>query len=392
MTSDVARWIVDGISGDAAPPAGHPSGSRGLEPAGRTLSPEMLERVRKFQDQSLSANTRLGYESDWRQFVEWCEFERQRPLPADPLVVAAYLSAAAELLNDRGQYLYAPATLSRWLAAINKAHENADHVKPGVSPEVTKTIRGIRRSRKTPVKRARPLLLDDIRRILETADIRSFPGGVSATRNTTILLLGFAGAFRRSEIANLQVRDMSIHPQDGLHVTLRTSKTDQDADGFITALPYGSNPVTCPVCAYIRWLRISTLMRAPSRGILMKALREQRLDEHICHLSFPDLDLIDPQRPLFQPLARNGRTSRQTPITGTTVMDAVEYGVRLLGLDPAPYGGHSLRAGFVTQALRSGASLYEVMKQTHHTKVDTVGIYDRQDNPLVNNAVLKVGL
>lgn len=354
--------------------------------------PELIAKVRELQSRALAPHTQLGYAADWRQFTEWCEITGVPPLPADPLIVAAYLTAAAELLNDRGQSLYSPSTLSRWLAAINKAHETAGHIKPGTSPEVATTIRGIRRSRKTPVKRAKPLLLEDLRRIIETTDVNSFPAGVTGTRDVAILLLGFAGAFRRSEITGLQIRDVALHPQDGLHVTLRQSKTDQDGDGFVTALPFGANPVTCPVCAYIRWLRVSTLMRTPARGPLMRLLREQDRERHICHQPVPELETIVPTRPLFQPLTSAGRTSRQTPITGSTVMGAVTGGVQRIGLDPAPYGAHSLRAGFVTQALRSGATLYEVMRQTHHTRVETVGIYDRQNNPLMNNAVTKVGL
>lgn len=352
----------------------------------------LLAAVARFQSLSLTVGTQERYRGNWDKFVGWCDLYGYNALPAHPKVVAAYLAEHAELLNGDGEYEYQPSYLDRWVSALNWVHETNGYIKPGNFPDVSRTMTGIRRDRATAARKAKPLMLDEVRRIIETADLHTFPYGVTNTRDTTIVLLGFAGAFRRSEIAGLQFRDVVRHPQDGLHITLRQSKTDQEGHGLVTALPYGTNPVTCPVCAFARWTKMATLVRTPARGLLIRELREQRIDEHICHQPLPELDLIEPTRPLFQPLSRNGRVTKPTPIAGSTVMKAVTDGVKRIGLDPTAYSGHSLRAGFVTQAKRNGATDDEVMRQTHHVRVETVRTYDRQYNPLINNAVTKVGL
>ncbi|HEY5115005.1 MAG TPA: hypothetical protein VIJ00_05740, partial [Nakamurella sp.] len=125
-------------------------------------------------------------------------------------------------------------------------------------PLLTTTLSGIRRIRATPQNRRAPVLLDDIRLLLTalTAEAGGWPSGVAARRDAALLLMGFAGAHRRSELTELTLEDVTLHSTDGLHVRLRRSKTDQEARGTVKALPYGRDPATCPPCAYIRWRQV----------------------------------------------------------------------------------------------------------------------------------------
>ena len=124
---------------------------------------------------------------------------------------------------------------------------------------VRRALSGIRRIRATPPNRRAPLLLADIRDLLTSICRRQagrWPAGVAARRDMALLLMGFAGAHRRSELVALTLADVTLHPTDGLHVRLRRSKTDQEARGTVKALPYGRDPVTCPPCAYVRWRQV----------------------------------------------------------------------------------------------------------------------------------------
>ncbi len=150
----------------------------------------------------------------------------------------------------------------RWVAAITAAHHTAGHTSPAESELVRVTVAGIRRmyadaGDRRPQRRA-PLLLDDVRAILDTArtGARSWVQKVTERRDSALILMGFAGAFRRSELVALTTADIRLHPQDGLHVRVGRSKTDQTGTGTVKALPYGRAHQTCPVCAYLRWRQI----------------------------------------------------------------------------------------------------------------------------------------
>ncbi len=116
----------------------------------------------------------------------------------------------------------------------------------------------VRRTRKTPPKRRSPLLLADVRTLLEAMrpSMGVWPVGMAAHRDAALLLMGFAGAHRRSELVGLHLSDVTVHPVDGLHVRVRSSKTDQEGVGVVRALPYGRDPLTCPPCALVRWRRL----------------------------------------------------------------------------------------------------------------------------------------
>jgi integrase len=355
-----------------------------VEPISPTLS---LERIRAFQRESLAPSTQRSVRSHWKAFVQWCTVQDFTPLPAEPLVVAAYLAHAADLVGTTGEWFYAAGTLSSWLSAINKAHDLAGFPKPGLHTDVATTMVGIRRERIRPIARKAPLVLGQLRRTLDAIDLNSWPRGVIGHRDWAILLLGFAGAYRRSELASLELRDVQFHEEDGLHILLRQSKTDQNGLGVVKGLPFGADPALCAPCAYARWIHVLAAAEVGETAT-MRVVSSASATVHVCRESLPQLD---GRLPLFRPVMKNGAIQARH-ITGNVVNDVVQRRVQAIGMNAPAYGAHSLRAGFVTEAFRAGATHHEVMRQTGHRDPATVEIYAREGAPLENNAVMKLGM
>jgi len=223
----------------------------------------------------------VAYRSAWRQFTRWARLRDLAALPASSETVAAYLASMARLTNEKGEWLYAPSTLGRRLAAIAKAHQLAGLASPCRDPQVFTTLAGIRRERVRPTRRATPLLLADLRRALQQIELWQFPQAVIGRRDAALLLMGFTGAFRRSELTALTVADVALHPQDGLHVRMRRSKTDQEGRGAVKALPYGTNPDTCPPCTYLRWRQVLDAADTGGRVGILRTLRQRPDGRHL---------------------------------------------------------------------------------------------------------------
>lgn len=357
---------------------------------GGSVPDHLLAQVRNFQRSSVAENTIRAYASDWRAFAEWCSANHLVALPAEPITVASYLARSANLVDSAGDQYYAAGTIGRWLAAINWAHEVAGQTKPGSDREVARTLQGIRRERGRPLDQKAPLLIDELRAALKAIERNAHPSGVIGHRDTGLLVFGFAGAFRRSELASLAVSDITRHHEDGLYVMVRKSKTDQLSRGMRKALPYGTDPITCPPCAFVRWIRV---LHSTTEGEeqLRKTLSQSNVVVHVCRDALPEISKFGPTEPIFRPITYTGRPMNR-PINGTVVNDVVKRRVAAIGLNSDIYGAHSLRAGFVTQAMRSGSSHNAIMRQTGHKNPATVEIYAREKNPLMNNAVANVGL
>jgi len=347
--------------------------------------------VGRFAAQSLSAATVAAYRSDWGRFVRWCESSGRCPLPATPGTVAAYLADAASVPAGTGRgWRYSPATLGRWTAGIGKAHVLAGTVSPVGAAEVRATLAGIRRARMSPPLRRLPLLLDDLERVVGRIDVRAWPVGVGGWRDRALLTVGWAGAFRRSELAGLQVGDIVCHAEDGLHVRLRHSKTDQTGQGAVRAIPFARRrPVLCAPCAWAGWLQVMGAA-ADGRAETLRVLRRLAADAggHVCGRPVPAG--CDPDVPAFVAVRSNGTLGGQ--LTGHAVNSMIKRRVGAAGLHPDRFGGHSLRAGFVTQAFRSGADAHSIMRQTGHRSPAMLEVYAREGAPLAGNAVTRVGL
>jgi hypothetical protein len=239
-----------------------PVGESGPLDTAVVVSTEKLRErsgVADFRQAARSPNTLLAYRADWDRFTRWCARHGVSALPAEPGVVASYLAEAANTPGAAGRsapWRYSPATLARWLATINKAHDLSGYPAPGKDPEVADVLAGMRRVRAAPPRRKTPLLLADLERIVQGIDVRTWPGAPGGLRNQCLLLMGWIGAFRRDELVRLTVADVTVHAEDGLHVVVRQSKTDTQAAGRTYALPYSHQTGLCAPCAYLRWRHV----------------------------------------------------------------------------------------------------------------------------------------
>jgi integrase len=212
-------------------------------------------------------------------------------------------------------------------------------------------MKGIRRTKGVAPAQKSAALTDDIRAMVEATD-----SGLIGMRDRALILLGFAGAFRRSELVGLSVEDCEFG-NDGLTVTLRRSKTDQTGAGRKIGVPYGSNPETCPVRTLQLWIE----QVAITGGLL------------------------------FRSITRHGQI-RSGGLSGGDVARVVKKLAERAGLDPAKYAGHSLRAGHATSAAIAGASERSIMNQTGHRSVQMVRRYIRDGSLFRENSAGKLGL
>ncbi|QRI76704.1 MULTISPECIES: site-specific integrase [Rhodococcus] len=367
-------------------------------PALPDLAPDTAARIAESVASARAAGTRRTYASAWRAFTTWCAREGHTALPAHPVTVAAYLVACADTVTEAGERAYAPATLAHRLAAIAHHHRQTGHPSPTVDDLVKATMSGIRRGYATAGDRPRtpraPLLTADILAIVDKAraDCQNWADEVVERRDTAILLLGFAGAFRRSELVALSCGDISLHRLDGLHIRLRKSKTDQEGRGTVRALPFTNSHTSCPPCAWLRWAQVVAAHDAGGRPGVIRLLRTaEPFAAHVCRGTRPR---TVPASPLLRAIRRNGNLS-ETALSGAGVHHAIRRRAAHAGYDPdlvAQLGGHSLRAGFVTQAFRNGASAHAIMRQTGHTTPAMLEVYAREHAPLLGNAVTNLGL
>jgi integrase len=237
------------------------------------------------------------------------------------------------------------------LNAIAEAHKAVGLDSPTHSAIVANTMKGIRRTKGTAPAQKAPALTDDIRAMLDATD-----AGIIGARDRALTLLGFAGAFRRSELVGLDVEDCAFG-KDGLTVTLRRSKTDQQGIGRKIGIPYGSNPETCPVRVVQAWRELAGLTDGP----LFRSINRHRQ--------------VQPGR-----------------LSGIDVARVVKKLAERAGLDAAEYAGHSLRAGHATAAAIAGASERSIMNQTGHRSVQMVRRYIRDGSLFRENSAGKLGL
>jgi site-specific recombinase XerD len=291
------------------------------------LAPD-LEHASSYARAEKAVTTRRAYGSDFAIFSAWCAERHTSPLPACPETVAAFLAWEAQ----RGTRT---STIGRRCASIKYAHKLAGHPIPTDDERVRATVRGIRRSVGTaPVKKA-PATADKV-----IAMAAAGSGSLADLRDRALLLLGFGGAFRRSELVALDVADLAENA-DGIVVTIRRSKTDQEGHGTTVAVLRGS--IACPVAAVSTWLAAAGISEGP----------------------------------VFRPVKRGGNVS-PSRLTDRSVADIVKRRAARLGLDPAVFSGHSLRAGFLTSAAARGASIFRMMDVSRHKSVDTLRGYVRE--------------
>jgi integrase len=354
---------------------------------------QQAEALARYLGTAQSANTVRAYRSDWRAWLRWCAVQGRTALPADPLDVAVHLATAADATEGES-WRYAPATLDRKAAAIAAVHAAAGLPSPTRADVVRLTLRGIRRARNARPQRKRPVLLHTLTEMLAHRPDDGWPGGLTRRRDTLLLLAGFAGALRRTELAAITTGDLHVDTDHRtgeplLLIDLTTTKTDPTGvTGQRVALPRGARPDTCAVCALADWLDVLTAHRAGTVRDLLDATATTTTT-HRCHGYQPPA--FPPGQPLFPAISRHGHIGA-TAISGRAVGELVKRYAQRAGLDPAAFAGHSLRAGFATQAAIGGASDREIMRQGRWSNAGTVHRYIRTANPLEDNAVTKLGL
>ncbi|GLZ28250.1 integrase [Lentzea sp. NBRC 105346] len=355
-----------------------------LESVRQRFDDEQAASLATYLHAAQSPNTIRAYRSDWIAWAGWCAAENRQALPANPLDVAVYLAAAADTRRPDGSNAFTPSTLDRKAAAIAAVHAANGLPSPTRSDVVRLTLRGVRRSRRTQPKRKRPVLLETLEALLGE---RPEPG-LTRARDTLLLLTGFAGALRRSELATLRFEDVTVDADTRSHEPLllihlgvtKTDPTGQHQQRVV--LPRGARRHTCPVCAFADWADLLERQRA---GEARPVYEESPV--HRCH-TYRGTTL---QGALFPTINRHGGVSAK-PMSGRAVAELVKRYAERAGLDPALFGGHSLRSGFATQAALGGASDREIMRQGRWTNPRTVHRYIRTANPLEDNAVTRLGL
>jgi site-specific recombinase XerD len=300
--------------------------------------PTDLEAVKGYVAESLAPNTRRAYRSALTAFRAWCAAEGVDPMPASPETVAAFIAAEA----DAGRKV---STLEQRIAAIRWAHDAAGFDSPTAAKALRATMGGIRRSKGVAPTRKAAATVDRLAAMVSHAD----PETVKGCRDRALLLFGFASAMRRSELVALDLADLEL-TERGLFVTLRRSKGDQEGQGQQRAVPFGRNPETCPVRALAAWFEAA-------------GITEGRV---------------------FRSVDRHGHIGGS--LSGRAVADVVKGYAKRAGLDPAAFGGHSLRAGFITSSSERGAKADRIMDHTGHHSVAMIHTYTRRADAFADHA------
>ncbi len=289
-------------------------------------------RLKRLLDAAYASNTRRAYRSDIEQYQKW-----GGKIPATENEVAAYIADRAGML--------AVATIRRHVASLSQLHKALGvNPNPLTGPHIAAALRGLLRLHGRPQRAVQPLLIADLRAILDVIS-----NTVLGSRDACLLSLGFAGGFRRSELVNLNIEDLR-QDASGVRLMIKRSTTDQAAAGRVIGIPRGRSKF-CPASNLETWLQKTGLSEGP----------------------------------VFRPVTKSGEVVASR-LSGEAVAVVVKKCVATIGLDPKEYSGHSLRAGFVTSVFQAGASEYAIRKQTGHASLATMERYIRISNVFDDNA------
>ena len=307
------------------------------------VSCTIQEQVKKLMEDALSARTMHNYRSGWREFARFCNDRQVSALPAEPMTVCSYLAELAAAGNKAN-------TLSVKVCAIRMAHLTAKQPDPTASQEVKLTMKGIRRRIGAKVNHDKPITLDLLKKVVDT-----FPDDMAGRRNKAMTLIGYAGAFRRSELVSLKVDDLHFEENGTLTITIPRSKTDQEGNGMTKTIPSLGDAQYDPITALREWLDAAGITKG-----------------HI-----------------FRKVSWNGGVGKDgLDKTGQSISKILKGAMLKLGINSDGYAGHSLRAGFVTSALLNHASIPEVMAQTGQTDPRTTMMYSRATEQMASAAVV----
>jgi|TARA_B100002003_G_scaffold106508_1_gene98970 site-specific recombinase XerD len=291
-----------------------------------------LETLKNLQN-SKSANTLRAYQSDFKDFSAFCSKNRLSFMPTEPKILSLYLTH----LSATSKF----STLKRRIASISVIHKLKGHYLDIKHPLIMENLHGIKRIKGSNQKAKKPLLINDLKLIINVID-QTNQTEIKKIRDKALILIGFSGGFRRSELVNIEYEDLEF-VNEGVKIFIKRSKTDQSGEGMIKAIPYFNNKLFCPVTNLKNLIAYS-----------------------------------------------NVKSGKVFDISDKSVALIIKKYASLSGLDPNRYGGHSLRSGFATSAAESGAEERHIMTMTGHKTTQMVRRYIQEANLFKNNALNKI--
>ena len=291
-----------------------------------------LETIKNLRN-SKSANTLRAYQSDYNDFSLFCSKNGFQAMPTQPKILALYLTH----LSSYSKY----STLKRRLASISILHKTKGHYIDTKHPIIVENLMGIKRTNGSNQKGKKPLLINDLKLLIQAIDM-SKEKNIRKIRDKALILIGFSGGFRRSELVDIEYEDVEF-VEEGVKIFVKRSKTDQSGEGMTKAIPYFDNINFCPVKALNKWVVVADLK-----------------DGKIFNISDKNVALI------------------------------IKKYANYAGLDAHKYAGHSLRSGFATSTAESGAEERNIMAMTGHKSTEMVRRYIKEANLFKNNALNKI--
>ncbi|MDC1154443.1 site-specific integrase [Candidatus Pelagibacter sp.] len=291
-----------------------------------------LETIKNLRN-SKSENTLRAYQSDYNDFSLFCSKNGFQAMPTQPKILALYITH----LSSYSKY----STLKRRLASISILHKTKGHYIDTKHPIIVENLMGIKRTNGSNQKGKKPLLINDLKILINAID-QSNEKDKRKIRDKALILIGFSGGFRRSELVDIEYEDLEF-VSEGVKIFVKRSKTDQSGEGMTKAIPYFENENFCPVIALKNWIEIF-----------------------------------------------DSKKSRIFNISDKSVALIIKKYANYAGLDSHRYAGHSLRSGFASSTAESGAEERNIMAMTGHKSTEMVRRYIKEANLFKNNALNKI--
>jgi len=314
---------------------------------------DIITDIKALQEETLlnlqsskATNTVRAYKSDFKDFGLFCAQNGLKALPSDPKIVSLYLTYLSTKDNKMS-------TLKRRLVSIGVIHKLKGHYLDTKHPSIIENIMGIKRRKGSIQKGKKPILINNLKLIIDVID-QEKNEDIKKLRDRSIILIGFSGGFRRNEIVALDYEDLDF-VSEGLKIDIKRSKTDQFGEGSKKALPYFDNSKYCPVISLQKWIKMSKINSGS----------------------------------LFRRFTKGSKLS-ENRLTDQTVALLIKAYLQLAGIDSKNYSGHSLRSGFATSAAESGAEERSIMTMTGHKSTEMVRRYIKEANLFKNNALNKI--
>ena len=295
---------------------------------------------------SKSNNTVRAYKSDFRDFDLFCTQNGFKSLPSEPKIVSLYLT----YLSTKDIKM---STLKRRLVSISVIHKLKGHYLDTKHPSIIENIMGIKRRKGSIQRGKKPLLISNLKQIINVIDEQK-KEEIKKLRDRSIILIGFSGGFRRNEIVSLDYEDLDF-VEEGLKINLRRSKTDQFGEGSVKGIPYFEYSQYCPVLSLKKWVEKSNIDSGP----------------------------------LFRRFSKGSKLT-ENRLTDQTVALLIKKYLDSAGIESKNYSGHSLRSGFATSAAESGAGERSIMAMTGHKSTEMVRRYIKEANLFKNNPLNKI--